>query len=389
MVADRSGLSGRVDAVDASTRQRSGGGASAASRLVGLAVEPPSGNTGVDFTKGVRPRPAGGVGVSLGWLSCTWVGHFASLVDFLNWSEAFVGELLPAVRRWRGYEIVYAGAHGVLLGVRERDGGVLELHLDAPAAVLEGMDLEALQAFLECVALHAQNVTRCDLTLDDWCKVITPIGLDVLTSGGADAYALNKDQCVTRAQQSTFMRSKGPKGGDTWYLGGSKGDARLRVYDKARESEGMVDAIRWELQLRGDRAKDAVVMLACEAKTRGLDLAEVMGPVVQQQLVRFVDFRQRGQDSNISRCDRLLWFCALVEGAEKARPVVVPPPLTVERMHDHAAVSLPSWLATLADSAPVVVGASPELWILSMLDEGRRKRSARHSLALRSAGVRA
>jgi hypothetical protein len=326
--------------------------------------------------------------VSLGWLTCTWVGHFASLVDFLNWSEAFVGELFPVQRRWRGYEVVYEGAHGVLLGVRERDSGHLELHLDVPAAVLEGMDLEALQAFVLYVGWYAQNVTRCDLTLDDWAKVITPLELDVLTSGADDPYALNKAQCVTRVQQSTFLRSKGPKGGDTWYLGGSKGDARLRVYDKARESLGEVDAIRWELQLRGDRAKDAVVMLAFESHARGDDLGAVMGEVIQQQLVRFVDFRNREQDSNISRCDRLYWFCALVEGAEKARPVVVKPPLTVERMHDYAESALPSWLATLADSAPLVVGASPELWILSMLDEGRRKRSARHSLALRSAGVR-
>jgi hypothetical protein len=335
-----------------------------------------------------RPRPAEGVGVSLGWLSCTWVGHFKTLAAFLAWSEAFVGELVPAQRRWRGYEIVYEGLHGVLLGVRERDGGIVELHLDVPAAVLEGMALDALQALLFCVGLFAQNVTRCDLTLDDWAKVITPLELDVLTSGAEDPYALNKAQCVTRVQQSTFMRSKGPKGGDTWYLGGSKGDARLRVYDKARESQGEVDAIRWELQLRGDRAKDAVVTLACESQLRGCDLAAVMGEVIQQQLVRFVDFRQRDQDSNISRCDRLTWFCALVDGAEKARPVVVKPPLTVQRMHDYAESALPSWLATLADSAPLVVGASPELWILCMLDEGRRKRSARHSLALRSAGVR-
>jgi hypothetical protein len=328
------------------------------------------------------------VGVSIGWLSCTWVGHFVTLAEFLNWSEAFVGELALAQRRWRGYEVVYEGLHGVLLGVRERDSGHLELHLDVPAAVLEGLDLEALQALLFSVACHAQNVTRCDLTLDDWCKVITPMDLDVLTSGADDPYALNKAQCVTRVQQSTFLRSKGPKGGDTWYLGGSKGDARLRVYDKARESEGEVDAIRWELQLRGDRAKDAVVMLACEANARGGDLGAVMGWSIQQQLVRFVDFRQRDQDSNISRCDRLYWFCALVEGAEKARPVVVKPPLTVERMHDYAETALPSWLATLADSAPLVAGVSPELWIMSMLDEGRRKRSARHSMALRSAGVR-
>ncbi len=368
-------------------------------------VRPPAGNTGVGITtppgSRLRVRPSEGVGVSLGWLSCTWVGHFAALPDFLSWAAAFVGDLLPVARRWRGYEVVHAGEHGVLLGVKVRDGGALELHLDVPARVLEALEHDALHALLECVGLHAQNVSRCDVTLDDWQKVITPAQLDVLTSGADDAYALNREHLVTRAKESQFIRSKGPTGGDTWYLGGKSGEARLRVYDKARESGGEVDAIRWELQLRGDRAKDAVVALVVAARrvsdpagrrdsgaAVGGTLAEVMGEQWCEQLVRFVDFRDRSQDVNISRCPRLGWFTALVLNACKARPVVVAPDLTVQRMHDYAAVALPSWLATLADSAPAVCGVSPELWLLSMLHDGRRNRSGRHELALRSAGVR-
>lgn len=352
-------------------------------------VQPPSGNTGVDSTElRRRPRPVEGVGLSVGWISCTWVGSFATLGDFCDWSQAFIGELVPANRRWRGYDVVYAGLHGVLLGLRVRDAGHLELHLDVPASVLEGMEHDALHAFLLQVA-QAQNVSRCDLTLDDWCKVITPFDLDVLTSGAADAYALNKDQLVTRAKESRFIRSKGPTGGDSWYLGGTKGDVQLRVYDKARESRGEVDAVRWELQLRGDRAKEAVTMLALDCMVKGQPFSETLGSVVSSQLVRFVDFRDRSQDKNSGRCPRLPWFSALVLNVQRARPVIVKPALTVQRMHDYAQVALPSWLSTLADSASVVAGVSPETWLLSMLRAGRRKRSDRHRLALRSAGVTA
>ena len=363
------------------------GAANVASKRSG--GQPPSGNTGVDSTElRRRPRPVEGVGLSVGWISCTWVGSFATVGDFCNWSEAFIGELVPAGRRWRGYDVVYAGLHGVLLGVRVRDAGHLELHLDVPASVLEAMEHDALHAFLLQVA-QAQNVSRCDLTLDDWCKVITPFDLDVLTSGGDDPYALNKDQLVTRAKESTFLRSKGPTGGDTWYLGGTKGDVRLRVYDKARESRGEVDAVRWELQLRGDRAKEAVTMLALDCMAKRQSFSETLGSVVSSQLVRFVDFRDRSQDQNSGRCPRLGWFAALVLNVERARPMIVKPPLTVERMHDYAQVALPSWLATLADSASVVAGVSPETWLLSMLRAGRLKRSDRHRLALHSAGVTA
>jgi hypothetical protein len=309
-----------------------------------------------------------------------------------------VGELVAVPRRWRGYEVVYAGEHGVLLGVRVREDDALELHLDAPAAVLEGLDHESLYGLTLSAALHARNISRLDVTLDDWCKLITPAGLDVLTSGGPDPYALNKEHMVTRAEQSDFRRSRGPTGGDTWYLGSTSGEARLRVYDKARESQGEVDAIRWELQLRGKRAKDALVALVLEAHCSlgggslpvdggGVALAAHMGTWAAQQLVRFVDFRDRSADSNISRCPRLGWWAALVLDAEKARPAVVPPPLTVERMHEYAGRALPSWLATLADSAAAVSGLAPEEWLSEMVSLGRSRRSPRHALALRSVGV--
>ncbi len=364
-------------------------------------VTPPSGNTGVQFTRPLptprvvlpRLRPTEGVGVSLGWLSCTWVNFWASLDEFTRWAAAFVGELLPSPRRWRGYESVWMGEHGVMVGARLRDAlpdsaPPLELHLDIPATVLESLSPAALYALLEVVC-QAQNITRADVTLDDWCKMQTPLGLELLTSGGADPYALNKDSLVTRATTSDYRRSKGLTGGDTWYLGSTSGDVRLRVYDKARESAGEVDSIRWELQLRGDRAKDAVLALFYESLHRGgaAALPEYMGEWAASNLVRFVDFRDRSDDSNISRCPRVGWWAALVLDAQKARPVVVKPPLTVQRLHDYAESALPSLLATLADSARLVAGVSAEGWLLGMLVDGRRRRSPRHRLALHAAGI--
>lgn len=318
--------------------------------------------------------------MSVGWLSCTWVGHHADLEGLLGWLAGLGIDLLLSGRRWRGYDTVYAGEAGLLLGVRMRPEGI-EAHLDAPASVLEGMSHERLHALLWDVAAHARNVTRVDVTLDDWDKRRTPWDLELLTSGADDPYTLNKAQMVTRAEQSDFRRSKGPTGGDSWYLGSSKGEARLRVYDKARESRGEVDCIRWELQLRGDSAKAAVVRLVLGGKG---GTAQNMGVWAGAELVRFVDFRDRAADSNVTRCPRLDWWAELVGGASRARPVVVPAPMTAERLHTHARFALPSWLATLADTAPKVTGQSPEQWMLDMLQRGRRNRSARHTLALRA-----
>jgi DNA relaxase NicK len=335
------------------------------------------------------PRPDGGLAVSVGWLSCTWVGHFPNPQAFMTWAAPFLGGFVAVQRRFRGYELVLAGEHGVLAGYKWRDAGpddapILELHLDCPAAVLEGMALDALGLFLLQVAQHALNITRIDATLDDWDKRQTPMDLEILSSGADNPNELNKRFLVTRAKQTDFRRSKGHRGGDTWYLGGSKSDGRLRVYDKSKESGGEIDAIRWELQLRGEMAKAALIRLVLHNPAKEM---QDMGRWCASELLRFVDFKDREADKNITRCPRLSWFSDLVGDAPKALPVVVPPRLTVERMHQYAHKALPSFLATLADSAPVVSGISPEAYILGLLDRGRRDRSGRHELALRSAGV--
>jgi hypothetical protein len=351
-----------------------------------------------------RPRPASGVGVSVGWLSCTWIGYWEDEKTFFNWVEAFVGEFVAAEHRWRLYDTVYNGLHGVKVGTKVRKDGHLEIHLDVPATVLESLEPDALYAFLYNVAFYAKNVSRLDVALDDWKKLITPFQLEVLTSSTEDPYTLNKAFCVTRVEKSDYRRSKGPTGGDTWYLGtregkkGNSSDVLLRVYDKARESQGEVDAIRWELQLRDDRAKDALVSLLMESHIRGAEsaLPKYMGEWAASQLLRFVDFRDRSKDKNVSRCPRLPWWDALMLSAVKAVPVVVKPPLTIEKMHKYAYKALPNWIAALADSVSVLdPSITPDDWLLALVAEGRQQRanrkadgrSSRHDLVLREAGL--
>ncbi len=365
--------------------------------LVRGAGAPPSGNTGVWITRDrpTRTRPPGGVGVSMGWLSCTWIGYFAVLDDFMTWAGSFFGELIYLEgRRWRGYEHVFMGEHGLMVGTRYGDGGVLEVHADIPATLLEGLRLGRLVALLRSVHLHAKNVTRLDVTLDDWQKVITPEELRLLTTDPNDKNKLVRDDIVTRAKQADYRSSTGTRGGDTWFLGAPSGDSRLRVYDKFKESEGEVDSIRWELQLRNERAREALAHLIGYIDARrdaGLSgvraLEAAAGSWASVQLVSFVDFRNRNSNSNVSRADRRFWWLGLVLDAAKARPERVEPPLTVDRLHDYAVSALPSLLATLADSAPLVVGRKPFDYLRDLLLMGRERRSPRHQLALRSAGI--
>lgn len=357
---------------------------------------PPSGNTGVGITTVRRERPESGLSAGVGWLSCTWKGYFATLDDFMTWAGSFFGDLLYCEgRRWRGYDHVFMGEHGVMVGTRYGDGDVLEVHLDVPATVLEGLRLGRLVALLRSVHLHAHNVTRLDCNLDDWMKVIMPYDLYVLTTN--PDRTVKRDDIVTRAKTARLVAGVGERGGDTWELGSSQGEVKLRVYDKDAESGGELPVVRWELQMRGDWARSALGALVAHIDTQkkvqnisgARALERVMGGWVASWLTSFVDFRDRNSDENISRADRRFWWLALVLDAHSASVERVAPPMTVLEMHEHAMNNMLGLIATLADSAEFAVGMRPGEWFEHVVRLGRERRSAKHRLALRSAGVAA
>lgn len=358
---------------------------------------PPSGNTGVRITtaRAGRARPVSGVGVSLGWLSATWRGFWASPDDFLEWAGGLFGALEYCEgRRWRGYDHTWMGEHGVLAGVRWDNG--LEVHLDVPATPLEALRPGQIVALVEHLHKNAVNVPRLDVTLDDWMKVKMPAELYAMTSSAENREELVRDELVTRAKSGRLIASVGRRGGDTWELGARTGGGnKLRVYDKNAESGGEVDAVRWELQLRDDAAHAALGSLAQLVRQEkaakqvigAKAFGNVLGGWVASQMVNFLDFRNRYSDSNITRADRLVWWAALVLNAKKAKMELVKPGLTINRMHEHAYSNMAGMIATLADSAEAALGLSPGAWFAEIVRLGREKRSPKHRLALRSAGV--
>lgn len=335
-----------------------------------------SGNTPSEITRGCPS----GVGVALGWLSATFQGTFPDSAAFLHWADSFLPGLLLVRRRWRGYDCVYEGENGVLVGLRV--GEHLEIHLDVPAAALDVLDAGKLWNFVRFVGLNARKVTRLDITLDDFRRVKEVHELRALVVSGRE---LNKHALVTHAEQGRFVSSFGPNGGDSLYIGSAKSPVMLRVYDKYAESGGEIDSVRWELQLRRDAARDALLALLLgrpgAEDAFDADRWSEMGVWAAEQLVRFVDFRRRDADENVTRCPRHKWFEKIVGAARRAGRVSVQPEPEVTALHNWAAAALPSLLSTLARTAPAI-GLTPEEWVLSMWGAGQDRTSPRHKRAI-------
>lgn len=87
--------------------------------------------------------------------------------------------------------------------------------------------------------------TRLDLALDDHSKSVTPRQCFEAGKAGHFASFRLKPTFVENAQD----------GGTTTYFGGHQSEKRLRIYDKFAESEGTIDAVRWELVTKDDTAR--------------------------------------------------------------------------------------------------------------------------------------
>ena len=150
----------------------------------------------------------------------------------------------------------------------------LDFHLSLPGQACQRAGAERLRNLFPSFVNAGAKARRVDLTLDDYEKRITPAKfLDELRGSNRVSHA--------KAMVNMEGETLGSSGrSETVYPGAPQSSRRLWVYDKAFESGGKIDAIRWELQERDQAAVKAAYDLA------NGDLNDV----VRNRLVGFVDF---------------------------------------------------------------------------------------------------
>ena len=140
--------------------------------------------------------------------------------------------------------------------------------------------------------------------------------------------AIEAGQCVTRADRMETITSssihKGTPSGETLYIGSPQSETLLRIYDKRAElqAKGREDwesyGIRWELQLKQERAQVCGQVLAYIEETDWLEF--VIG--VLRAYVDFRDTSREEPDDDRYRSPLLGWWKELTDGFRKGRLVV-------------------------------------------------------------------
>ena len=318
--------------------------------------EPPSGNTGVQTGGGSE----GGVSVSLDWLSLTFgmgwrlddvLETFAPADEWEHEERGAYGYRRRAV--WGHVTCLYDGSpeqgyHVVVTGQGCRQmealGGVRDWHQWLDDRVLDGV-----------------RFTRLDLAIDDR-EVGRPV--ELLEE------AMDAGLVVTRWRSGRRVQSWDCAGreGRTVYFGSSNSAAMLRVYDKAAEQGVEGPWVRWELQLRDERAGLMARMLAEEGLEAGFGV-----------LRGYLEVKAAATGDERSRWPVAPWFLELVQAASKLRLAAV------ERVVE-GVTKVAEWvLRTVSASFWVVCeawGLDPEQFGRTLAVHGERQARQRHKIML-------
>lgn len=256
-----------------------------------------------------------------------------------------------------GYESMALGIAGAkVLTSQTRP----EHHVILPGEWCDAVGPIMCSLVVSWVFKHGGHFTRLDLAGDDYSKAVKVRGV---------AMSVTKGQLVSHCHDATRNNSLRGKPQDGIYVGSRKSRRMLRIYDKGMESNGVIDAVRWELQLR-DEAADRACELVLET-----NLAEAYLAV----LVGLADFRKVSND-NSSRRPRMAWFKKLVGEAQKATLALPKPVKTIEGME--------IWLRRqVAPSLAAVVTASGgDLDIVDeLVNDGKKRMKAAHRMAIEEA----
>lgn len=239
-----------------------------------------------------------------------------------------------------------------------------------PSKALKTQSQADNRIFLKCLFEdYKGRFTRFDIALDDYEK---QLDFDEIEQAIEDEWYWGANYAEIRKS-----RKRGKlETGKTAYFGSSQSDKMVRVYDKNVESKGEIDAIRMEVQFRGEYAEIVGGGWLNMAADSSQAVADWMASIV----VGSLDFRYR-ESKNRDRCSRVPWWAAFCERVavaakrvSKARrvPCLV---RSMDALNRQWASMLAVIMQALGDD--IFMG-----WLFGLLDEGSGRLGVRHRALL-------
>lgn len=149
---------------------------------------------------------------------------------------------------------------------------------------------------------HIINVTRIDIAYDDFNYMLYK---DTLIYHVSNGYYISRFKSIYSEISYT---------GDDWtlYFGSKKSECMFRIYDKAAErdvKDKIPHWIRFEIQLRDDRAKEFILQV--------IDNDLNIGKIFKGVCHNYIRFCKDSKDSNKQRWKTADWYLDFLENVDK------------------------------------------------------------------------
>lgn len=289
-----------------------------------------AGLAGVPQGPGAAPAPpAGNTGAQNTQLLPDWLG--------LTFKETSLERVLILFGRDQEWQATH-GAQGYRAGYVRGDVKVFHdgapdmgVHVEVSGQGCRQLEAEEVvldwQVSLVTWLAEGAKFSRLDLAIDDRAG---------LTNVQQVREAAEAGLVVSRWRDADprgrVCLKTGERKGQGCYFGSPQSKAVLRVYDKAAEQTEKGEAVegpwvRWELQLRDERADMMARLLAYCCNDD-----QPAGELVLGVLSSYIEFKDRGEDTNRSRWSASAWWSAFLGSVEKVSLGTAPAIRTLEKV---------------------------------------------------------
>ena len=234
--------------------------------------------------------------VGVHWLRISFLRQYLKRVR--HYCDIYFGESVENDRNYNSFDARYSWPNGVTLSYDSSvERSDLKHHgyvsLDVPGLVLDGMELESLRMFFFGLRKYAPRASRIDFYFDDFERLVTPSKLRKIIEKN-DFLGFRKGGNITSHKSGRLIHDEADFGAR-----GKSGSGKYgRVYDKALESDGSKNCIRWEFEYTKERAAKAFDLLSQMGSDESF--VQLCGELV----VGAIGFVKRTGEKNIARLKR-------------------------------------------------------------------------------------
>jgi len=256
-------------------------------------MESKMGNTPRDVLRGVNSQTRNEVGIH--WLRISIPRQY--LAEVRTYCSFYFGESVSDGYGLWSYDTRYSWSNGASLNYDSDADRSKLVHqgkctLDVPGKALDAIRELDLHLFLLSLRQFSPSCTRIDVFFDDYNRMNTPTGIHEIIKN-RDYSGFRKGQLKQRFDGGRMIHDEVDFG-----TRGDNGSGKyLRVYDKALESDGEKNCIRWEVEFSKERAHKVFDKLSQAASIEAF--ATMCGSLVAGS----IEFVHRNGDKNIGRLE--------------------------------------------------------------------------------------